>query len=109
MSDRNLIARRTKVYGCENGFCIDKNVIIEDSFIYDFDEHGPDPHTDGVQVSHLSTNVSRVVPAGTSGSSETTSAPGSRPKSARSAPGSTEDETQVTGNVFHESGKRVPP
>jgi hypothetical protein len=48
ISDTNFIARRLNVHGCENGFNLNQNVVIEDSYIHDLynDEIA---HTDGIQ------------------------------------------------------------
>jgi hypothetical protein len=44
-----LVARRLNIHGCENGFAIDNNVTVENSFIHDF-FIGAAGHTDGIQL-----------------------------------------------------------
>jgi hypothetical protein len=48
IGDSNVVARRLSIHGCENGFDINQNVTIEDSYIHDL-YNSTDSHTDGIQ------------------------------------------------------------
>jgi hypothetical protein len=45
-----VTARRLNIHGCENGFDVDSDVTVEDSYIHDLYE-GATGHADGVQLS----------------------------------------------------------
>jgi hypothetical protein len=49
IADYGTTARRVNIHGCENGFDIDTNITVEDSYIHDLHET-PTAHTDGIQV-----------------------------------------------------------
>jgi len=50
IGDRNINVYRTNIHGCENGFDMDSDSIIQDSYIHDlFNSVDGDPHTDGLQ------------------------------------------------------------
>lgn len=50
IGDRNINVYRTNIHGCENGFDMDSDSIIQDSYIHDlFNSTSGDPHTDGLQ------------------------------------------------------------
>lgn len=50
IGDRNINVYRTNIHGCENGFDMDSDSIIQDSYIHDlFNSTVGDPHTDGLQ------------------------------------------------------------
>jgi hypothetical protein len=49
IGDTNITARRVNIYGCENGFDIDGNVTVEDSWIHDL-FNSAQSHTDGIQL-----------------------------------------------------------
>jgi hypothetical protein len=48
MGDRNFKAQRVNIHGCENGFDVDSDATIEDSFIHDLHQ-SQIAHTDGLQ------------------------------------------------------------
>lgn len=49
IGDTNVTAIRVDVYGCENGFDIDRDSTVQDSYIHDLFQ-SPDSHTDGIQT-----------------------------------------------------------
>ncbi len=50
IGDRNINVYRTNIHGCENGFDMDSDSVIQDSYIHDlFNSAVSDPHTDGLQ------------------------------------------------------------
>jgi len=50
IGDRNINVYRVNIHGCENGFDMDSNSIIQDSYIHDlYNSATGDPHTDGLQ------------------------------------------------------------
>jgi len=50
IGDRNINVYRTNIHGCENGFDMDSDSLIQDSFIHDlYNSVAGDPHTDGLQ------------------------------------------------------------
>jgi hypothetical protein len=49
IAEANITARRLNIHGCENGFDLNQDMTIEDSYIHDLVEVGADPHTDGIQ------------------------------------------------------------
>ena len=49
IGDAGVIARRVEIRRCENGFDIDSDFTVEDSYIYDFYD-SPAAHTDGIQL-----------------------------------------------------------
>lgn len=50
ISEADFIVRRVEITGCENGFDLNQNVLIEDSFIHDL-FNSADAHADGAQMS----------------------------------------------------------
>jgi hypothetical protein len=48
VGDTNITALRLNIHGCENGFDIDANIDIEDSYIHDL-YNSAASHTDGIQ------------------------------------------------------------
>lgn len=50
VGDNNFIARRLNIHNCENGFDVDVDVTIEDSWIHDLFDDGKEAHTDGIQI-----------------------------------------------------------
>lgn len=56
ISGNNFTARRVEVHGCENGFGIHNDVLIEDSYVHTL-IHGVDGHTDGIQIDDDSSNI----------------------------------------------------
>jgi len=48
VGDNNFTARRLNIQGCENGFDVDIDVTIQDSWIHDLYD-GPGAHADGIQ------------------------------------------------------------
>lgn len=54
IAEADITVRRTEVRSCENGFDINRDITIEDSWIHLLDNGGADPHEDGAQLaSHL--------------------------------------------------------
>ena len=51
--------RRVNIHGCENGFDINQNVTVEDSYIHDL-FNSAEAHTDGIQFSGHSSTASVV-------------------------------------------------
>lgn len=51
IGDYNFTARRVNVHSCENGFDMDTDITLEDSYIHDLISYDPatDPHIDGIQ------------------------------------------------------------
>jgi len=49
VGDNNFIARRLNIHSCENGFDVDVDVTIEDSWIHDLYD-SEESHTDGIQI-----------------------------------------------------------
>jgi hypothetical protein len=50
IGDNNFIARRLNIHHCVNGFDVDNDVTIQDTWIHDLYDGGPDPHPDGIQI-----------------------------------------------------------
>jgi hypothetical protein len=50
IAEANITAVRLNISGCENGFDMNQNVTVQDSYIHDMAEVGTDPHTDGIQM-----------------------------------------------------------
>jgi RTX calcium-binding nonapeptide repeat (4 copies) len=48
VGDTNITVERVNIHGCENGFDVDANVDIEDSYIHDL-YNSAESHTDGIQ------------------------------------------------------------
>jgi hypothetical protein len=46
--DTHIVVHRTNIHGCENGFDIDADVTVTDSYIHDL-WNSADSHTDGIQ------------------------------------------------------------
>jgi hypothetical protein len=62
IGDRNFIALRLNVHGCENGFDVDRDAVIEDSYVHDLYQ-SPEAHTDGLQSadgSNVTINHNRI-------------------------------------------------
>jgi hypothetical protein len=55
IGDINVTALRVNVHGCENGFDLDSDATIQDSYIHDLFQ-APAAHTDGIQ-SHLGSRL----------------------------------------------------
>jgi hypothetical protein len=51
LSEADFTARRVEIRSCENGASINRDVLIEDSWIHDLENRFTDPHEDGVQLS----------------------------------------------------------
>jgi hypothetical protein len=49
VGDTNITAVRLDIQGCENGFDIDANVTVQDSYIHDL-YNSSEAHTDGIQL-----------------------------------------------------------
>jgi hypothetical protein len=53
IGDANVTARQLNIHGCENGFDINQNITVEDSYIHDM-YNSAEAHTDGIQfASHF--------------------------------------------------------
>jgi hypothetical protein len=50
VGDNNFTARRLNIHSCENGFDVDDDVTIQDSWIHDLYDDGVEAHTDGIQI-----------------------------------------------------------
>src|SRR5262249_27218853 len=48
VGDTNVTARRLNIHGCENGFDIDRDFVVEDSYVHDL-FNSATAHTDGAQ------------------------------------------------------------
>ena len=48
IAEANVTARRVDISACENGFDVNQNVTVEDSYIHDL-YNGAEAHTDGIQ------------------------------------------------------------
>lgn len=153
VGDTNITVRRVNIHSCENGFDLDGDVTIEDSFIHDL-YNTPSTHTDGAQITDVGHNItikhntiydnngtSAIISPDVAngvvsniliqdnllaGGSYTLycqqSGPGINyrvinnhfstifyPDVGNSKPWTDcQDEAQVTGNVYHESGQPVP-
>lgn len=73
IGDTSFTVRRVNIHGCENGFDVDGDVTIEDSYIHDLLPYDPetDPHTDGIQITPVGHDIvirhnTLFVPGGTS-------------------------------------------
>jgi hypothetical protein len=49
IADNNVTARRLNIHGCENGFSMDSNFDVQDSYIHDL-YNGGGSHTDGIEM-----------------------------------------------------------
>ena len=49
VGEANVTARRLNIHGCENGFDMNQNVTVEDSYIHDL-YNGGSAHMDGIQM-----------------------------------------------------------
>lgn len=69
VGDTSVTAVRVNIHGCENGFDVDNNITVEDSYIHDLNQR-PDNHSDGLQLNPGSGVTVRhntiFVPGGTS-------------------------------------------
>jgi hypothetical protein len=50
IGDDGFTALRVDIHGCVNGFDIDNDATVQDSYIHDLYAGGSDPHTDGIQL-----------------------------------------------------------
>jgi hypothetical protein len=57
IGDTNITALRVNVHGCENGFDVDGNLTVQDSYIHDLTQTGADPHTDGIQITPVGHDI----------------------------------------------------
>jgi hypothetical protein len=56
IGDTNITARRLNIHGCENGFDLDGNILIEDSYVHDM-YSDPVAHTDGAQLTDIAHDI----------------------------------------------------
>ncbi len=73
MGDYNFTARRVNIHSCENGFDMDTDITLEDSYVHDLISYNPttDPHIDGIQSpigSRLLINHNTIYATNSSGS-----------------------------------------
>ncbi len=52
IGEANVTARRLNIHGCENGFDINQNITVQDSYIHDL-YNSAAAHTDGIQLSSV--------------------------------------------------------
>ncbi len=57
IGDTNIIVRRANIHGCENGFDMDGDISVVDSYVHDLTQSGTDPHTDGIQITDVGHNI----------------------------------------------------
>jgi hypothetical protein len=58
VGDYNVTVRRANIHGCENGFDVDGEITVEDSYIHDlYINDAIDTHTDGLQITPVGKNV----------------------------------------------------
>jgi hypothetical protein len=51
IQEAHFVVRRVLVTGCENGFSINQDAVIEDSYIHGLASKGEESHEDGIQLS----------------------------------------------------------
>ncbi len=51
VGEASVTVRRANIHGCENGFDMNQDITVEDSYIHDLWETG-DSHTDGIQMAY---------------------------------------------------------
>lgn len=56
IGEKNLVVHNVNIHGCENGFDLDGNALITDSWLHDLLQDG-NAHTDGIQTPHGSSNI----------------------------------------------------
>jgi len=154
VGDTNITVRRVNIHGCENGFDVDGNFTVQDSYIHDLFQ-GAEAHTDGAQITNVGHDIvftHNTIYSGIGGTSAIISPAASSgvrnvlirnnlmaggaytlycaqnggalnyrvidnrfrtifyPKVGEYGPWTDcEDEVQVTGNVYHETGQPLPP
>jgi len=57
IGEEQVTALRNNIHSCENGFDVNKNMLIKDNYIHDMFNGAGDPHTDGIQMWNTATNV----------------------------------------------------
>jgi hypothetical protein len=57
VGDLNITVLRSNIHGCENGFDVDGNLTVQDSYIHDLTQTGADPHTDGIQITPVGHDI----------------------------------------------------
>jgi hypothetical protein len=58
VGDYNVTVRRANIHGCENGFDVDGEISVVDSYIHDlYINDAIDTHTDGLQITPVGQNV----------------------------------------------------
>jgi len=68
IGEEQITVLRNDISGCENGFDVNKNMLIQDNYIHDlYTGNGTDdPHTDGIQMWNTATGVTiqhnRIIP-----------------------------------------------
>jgi hypothetical protein len=101
------LARRGK-HGCENGFDRDGDVLSEDSYIHDLYQ-STEAHTDGAQITPWGTTrrcgTTRCIQTIIDNHFSTLFYP---PVGAYGPWTDCEDEIEVHGDVYHESGEPLP-
>jgi len=56
IGDTNVTALRVDIQGCENGFDVDGNFVVEDSYIHDLFQSA-EAHTDGLQLTDVAHDI----------------------------------------------------
>lgn len=56
IGEKNVNVHAVNIHGCENGFDLDGNATITDSWLHDLLQDG-NAHTDGIQTPHGSSNI----------------------------------------------------
>jgi hypothetical protein len=51
IQEAHFVVRRVDISGCENGFSINQDVVIEDSYVHNLASKGEESHEDGIQLS----------------------------------------------------------
>jgi hypothetical protein len=59
IGEEQVTSLRNNIYGCENGYDVNKNMTIQDNYIHDLylGNGTDDPHTDGIQMWDTATGV----------------------------------------------------
>lgn len=58
VGDFNVTVRRANIHSCENGFDVDGEITVEDSYLHDlYNNPQIDTHTDGLQITPVGANI----------------------------------------------------
>jgi hypothetical protein len=61
VGEANYTLRRVDIHGCENGLDVNRDVVLEDSYIHDLYNGPGDPHSDGIQLARMHRQGARWV------------------------------------------------